>query len=318
MNQSKKVQGQGMTYRAFAIDTASGESSALLEMEEKLARLELEQGDSSDGDVNELEEVAEIDDAYEDCGIGNAHIFAVDNEFDRRTMNNVCLETRDGRKSIFYVNFRMQNLENEIESYRVLLDTGATVNVVPESFIEILMHGCSSNVQVADCAVSEAKVASGGKITFEPYEAEFQIVFSERFKLKFENSKVYKGPSKTIILGWQGFIANKIEIKPHQKTLEIMIGGPKLNKLWNNFCEKPINRNAEILLTEDPVERTSTIEPHFYSSDVINQNATSKYDPDGTRAWYRKLERLHAESRVKNRLKDILLKYKVLFEGTVG
>ena len=77
MKRSRKVQGKGGAYRAFAIDTSAGESSALMEMENNLARLELDHGGYSDEDINEVEEVVELEDEYEDCGIGSYEIFVL-------------------------------------------------------------------------------------------------------------------------------------------------------------------------------------------------------------------------------------------------
>ena len=151
-------------------------------MENSLARLEQDHGGHSDEDRNEVEEVEELEDGYEDCGIGSYEIFALNNEPVRRVLNDQCNVRRGTRQSIFCINCRMQNSDGNIDHYRVLMDTGATVNVAPESFIEILMQSCSANPTITDCPPSTAQVASGGSINFEPYEAHFDIRFSEKIK----------------------------------------------------------------------------------------------------------------------------------------
>ncbi|CBY39471.1 unnamed protein product [Oikopleura dioica] len=80
---------------------------------------------------------------------------------------------------------------------------------------------------------------------------------------------------------------------------------------------------------------------HLYDSSVVkSMKPTSVYDPDGTREWYRKIERIHRENREKNTVADVIIdpentvlkgdnvtrqkllnlleKYSCVFEATIG
>jgi hypothetical protein len=126
-----------------------------------------------------------------------------------------------------------------------------------------------------------------------------------------------------------------------------------LEDLWSNSNSIPINGKkkgefGEVLLTEEPVEtleRTPTLHEHIWersSSIFDNMPPCRAFNPDGEKAWSRKLEKFHQTMRdtntiddvvidphknvlngpkgekIKARLSSIFAKYKSLFEGTVG
>lgn len=103
------------------------------------------------------------------------------------------------------------------------MDSGASVNVVPESFVELLLLENSKNAVLKDCAGSKARVASGGSMVFEEYEASFDLEFTETLRFRFSNSKVFKSKSNTLILGKNSFVENKIEIVIRQDELKILV-----------------------------------------------------------------------------------------------
>jgi len=52
--------------------------------------------------------------------MGTFDKYAVDNIIPDRAMNEECLQTKNDKKSIFYINFRMQNSDNKIEKLSCL------------------------------------------------------------------------------------------------------------------------------------------------------------------------------------------------------
>ncbi|CBY07412.1 unnamed protein product [Oikopleura dioica] len=201
---------------------------------------------------------------------------------------------------------------------------------------------------------SKAKVASGGSMAFENYEADFDLEFNSNLNLRFRKAKVFKSEGNTFILGKNGFVMNRIEMVIRQDELKILINGSQLDNLWNNLNSVPINKLKRndgifsIVLTEEkvvPLEKTPTLHEHIWeksSSIFENMPPCRAFNPDGEKAWSRKLERIHQEMRNKNtvdefvidpnenvldqqngekikkRLRSILQKYRSVFEGSIG
>jgi hypothetical protein len=303
---ARRVRGERQTrYRAFVIDREDGSCSELERMMDDICSIsdtEAETGDAGDY-VDMVREDGDLD-GYFVGGIGGK-----DDSVEALTKTNFKGrdKKRNGRNGgMFDINFSVLGSDNKIESYRILLDSGATVNVVPAKFVEMLMLGCSENVKTRDCAPSNAKVASGASMQFEPYEASFEIKFSDEFWITINNAKVYNGDKNMIILGEPGLVENEVETRikrsSNSKSLEVLVRGSKLREVWPNSSFVDLKDKA-MLLAESPVNRAPTMHTHlFENSVVINERPTDVFDPNGTRAWSRKLERRHAEFEKSTRL----------------
>ncbi len=131
------------------------------------------------------------------------------------------------KRGLFDIHFNLKTVDNKSERYRVLLDSGASCNVVPSSFVEMLALGCSENVKTKACNESSAKVASGASMKFERYEATFDLEFNSNLKLNFANSKVHKSNSKLLILGAPVLLDNEVETriinKNDSKVMTVLI-----------------------------------------------------------------------------------------------
>lgn len=114
-----------------------------------------------------------------------------------------------------------------------------------------------------------------------------------------------------IILGEAGLIDNEVETRVKRslesKSLEVLIRGVRLRDVWPNLSLVYLTDKA-MLLSEAPVDRAPTMHTHMFdTSVVIDELATGVFDPDGTRAWARKLERRHAELRNINTVEDCVI-----------
>lgn len=123
---------------------------------------------------------------------------------------------------------------------------------------------------------------------FEPYEASFEVEFTDKFKIEVTDAKVHKGSSNLIILGDPGLVSNKVEVRVNRthknKALEVWIRGKRLSDLWPNSSLITV-ADRSMLLSESPKERAPTTHTHlFENSVVVNASPTSSFDPDGTRA----------------------------------
>ncbi len=356
LKKSHKVRGgRQQGYRAFAIDQQNGECSVLNTMLDELNRLELTNDDGSEYEDNvEMVDEEEVDSDYSTNGIGGeTETERHNNNVFRSIEENEC--NMVGRQSsLFYLHFCMTDLEKNKRWFKILIDSGASINVVPESFVSLLMQGNSMNVKLQDCESSKAKVASGSSMTFEKYNADFDLEFTDLLKLRFKKAKVFKAKGNTLILGKNSFVENRIEIVIRDDELKILVNGEELSSLWSNSSSVPLNKIKKsdeicsVLLTEEspePLERTPTLHEHMWeksSSIFENMPPCRAFNPDSEKAWSRKLERIHQEMRNKNtvedfvvdphnnvlcepkrtkikaRLKEILHKYKNVFEGTIG
>lgn len=118
------------------IDEIDGTCSELNRLMEEVCHVGDSNAEETDGDyVDILEEIDQDADEYDECEIGKE--LSTTLEINSFKDSEVC-ETTNGR-SLFNINFSVRTADNKIKRYRVLLDSGATCNVVPASFVELLM-----------------------------------------------------------------------------------------------------------------------------------------------------------------------------------
>lgn len=333
-------------YRAFEIDEGDQCCPVFEEIAEQIALVDVDSGSETEALP---EEAHFLEDENEDELIpGNINEVLQINEIFSLT-NAVKKTTKE--RNMAYAKFKVIDSNNEIKEFKVLCDSGASCNACPEEFVSIIMHKWSGNVSTVDCEASEAKVANGNALRFENYNANFDITFTDKFKLKFSNTKVHKAGGNTIILGRPGMVENVVEMQvdknPGKAELKFTIRGSSLEALWKDTGSSPLNDLNEIRLAgevknvESVLERTPTFYNHLYEgSEFKNERPIDAFDPNGTRAWYRKIERIHQENRNKNTVEDVIVdpnnevlsgdrktkdkldailnKYRSVFESTVG
>ena len=335
-------------YRAFEINALDRSCPAFDMLAEEIALVDVDSGSDTEAVAEEAYFMEGDQEDIDDMIPGepqsiktNYNVFSISKTDERKLT--------DTMEKIAYVEFPVISVANEIKKYRVLFDSGASCNVCPESFVEILMSNWSCNVRTQDCQESEAKVANGNALKFVNYTAEFDLEFNDKFKLKFKDTKVHRAGGNTIILGRPGLALNEVEMRISRdgaSKLNFTVRGRPLSKIWSCLNACPINELKEVRVCEEPVEikrieRTPTMYEHLYDISVVkSMKPTSVYDPDGTRAWYRKIERIHRENREKNTVADVIIdpentvlkgdnvtrqkllnlleKYSCVFEATIG
>ena len=124
------------------IDKHDGSCSELNRLIVEICQIELsdEKKDTNDEYVDVVQEESPVD-GYNDGDIGKQVI-----ESEINSINKV-IDERDGmNRGMFDINFSVLNVQNKVERFRILLDSGASCNVVPTRSVELLALGCSDNL----------------------------------------------------------------------------------------------------------------------------------------------------------------------------
>ena len=134
---------------------------------------------------------------------------------------------------------------------------------------------------------------------------------------RLSNTKIHKTGGNTIILERPGIVKNNVKLAVKTRNgrpgLIFKVSGKPLTELWSDTNAAPLNelnevRIQEVIQAESVLERTPTFYNHLYEGKVfVDQKPTDKFDPNGTREWFRKIERIHQANRETCTVGDVVI-----------
>jgi hypothetical protein len=104
-----------------------------------------------------------------------------------------------------------------------------------------------------------------------------------------------------------------VKARNGKPELVFKIEGRPLTELWSDTNTAPLNELNEVRIQEvtqvgPMLERTPKFYNNLYEGSVfVNQKPTDKFDPNGTRDWYRKIERIHQVNRETCTVDDVVI-----------
>ncbi|CBY15073.1 unnamed protein product [Oikopleura dioica] len=350
MKSARVIKKDGRKFAAFECDEEGNPTELyelLAEMEDELNAIAAEvKMVDVDTDREEIKSLTE----YENKGkeqamtelnwIGNENdlkneFFSVKYDADMDTRTQVA-KGRALAKKVFSIDFFLptvkmldRNKLSEIK-FRLLIDSGASVSLLPESFVSGLVNATKVKTKVAKAEKGVARTAGGGSLEYLPIAVTFTMRIGG-MNISINNAKVHKGHSRSLLMSLSDMVLNgisminSVEIKDHTgpKEMVLMHNGQKMDKIIPKLqmidaifmydsipqeifaCDtndKYSNFPHEI---ENTIERTSTIGERCYDESVVkNMRPTSVKDHVGMRHYLRHIEKEHQKLREINTRSD--------------